>query len=56
VRGSTVGTRQDLEEAIAFAAEGKVAPHFSWAALEDINDVFARMESGAIDGRVVLRM
>lgn len=56
VRGSIVGTRQDLEEAIAFAGEGKVAPHFSWAAMEDINDVFARMEAGLIDGRVVLRM
>jgi propanol-preferring alcohol dehydrogenase len=56
VRGSIVGTRQDLEEAIAFAAEGKVTPHFSWAALEDINTVFAQMEQGGIDGRVVLRM
>lgn len=56
VRGSIVGTRQDLDEAIAFAAEGKVSPHFSWATLDEINDVFARMEQGAIDGRVVLRM
>jgi propanol-preferring alcohol dehydrogenase len=56
VRGSIVGTRQDLEEAIAFAAEGKVTPHFSWAALEDINAVFTQMEQGGIDGRVVLRM
>ena len=29
VRGSIVGTRQDLEEAIAFASEGKVTTHFS---------------------------
>lgn len=28
VRGSIVGTRQDLEESLAFAAEGKVTPHF----------------------------
>lgn len=56
VRGSIVGTRQDLEEALAFAAEGKVAPHFSWAALEDVNTVFDRLEKGQVDGRVVLRM
>lgn len=29
VRGSIVGTRQDLEEALAFAGEGKVFAHFS---------------------------
>jgi propanol-preferring alcohol dehydrogenase len=56
VRGSIVGTRQDLEESLAFAGEGKVAPHFSWDSLENINDIFARMEAGGIDGRVVLRL
>ncbi len=56
VRGSIVGTRQDLEEALAFAADGAVAPHFSWATLENINAIFARMEEGKIDGRIVLRM
>jgi len=56
VRGSIVGTRQDLEEALAFAGEGKVESHFSWGALEEINEIFERMEQGAIDGRVVLRL
>lgn len=54
VRGSIVGTRQDLEESIGFAADGKVASHFSWDKLENINDIFARMEEGKIDGRVVI--
>lgn len=54
VRGSIVGTRQDLEEAIEFAAEGKVSSHFSWDRLENINDIFARMQEGTIDGRVVI--
>ncbi len=54
VRGSIVGTRQDLEEAIEFAAEGKVATHYSWDKLENINAIFARMEEGKIDGRIVL--
>ena len=56
VRGSIVGTRQDLEEALSFAGEGKVASHFSWRKLEEINEIFGRMEEGAIDGRVVLRL
>ena len=56
VRGSIVGTRQDLEESLQFAAEGKVAPHFSWDALENINDIFRRMEAGKIDGRIVMRL
>lgn len=54
IRGSIVGTRQDLDESLQFAGEGKVKSHFSWDKLENINDIFARMEKGAIDGRVVL--
>lgn len=54
VRGSIVGTRQDLEESLVFAAEGKVAAHFSWDKLDNINAIFARMEDGKIDGRIVL--
>jgi propanol-preferring alcohol dehydrogenase len=54
VRGSIVGTRMDLAQALAFAGEGKVRSHFSWAPLEAINDVFDRMRNGTIDGRVVL--
>jgi alcohol dehydrogenase, propanol-preferring len=56
VRGSIVGTRQDLEEALAFAGEGKVAAHFSWDDLANINAIFDRMERGGIDGRIVLRI
>jgi propanol-preferring alcohol dehydrogenase len=54
VRGSIVGTRQDLEEALEFAGEGKVAAHFSWDKIENINAIFERMEEGKIDGRIVL--
>lgn len=56
VRGSIVGTRQDLEEALDFAGNGAVAAHFSWDRLENINAIFARMEAGGIDGRIVLRL
>ncbi len=54
VRGSIVGTRRDLDEAIAFAAEGKVKAEFNRAPLADINAIFERMKAGKIDGRVVL--
>ena len=48
--------REDLEEALAFAGDGAVAAHFSWDELENINDIFARMEEGKIDGRIVAKM
>jgi alcohol dehydrogenase, propanol-preferring len=54
IRGSIVGGRQDLAEAIEFAAEGKIRPHIHKMQLEDINDVFASMKAGRIDGRVVI--
>jgi len=56
VRGSIVGTRQDLDEALAFAGSEAVSAHFSWDRLENINDIFARMEDGKIDGRIVVKM
>ncbi|ANW01412.1 alcohol dehydrogenase AdhP [Bradyrhizobium icense] len=56
VRGSIVGTRRDLDEAIAFAAEGKVHSEITRAPLADINAIFDRMKSGKIDGRMVLDM
>ncbi len=43
IRGSIVGTREDLAEAIAFAAEGKVHSHINTAELEDINRIFNDM-------------
>ena len=56
IRGSIVGTRRDLTEALAFAAEGKVNAHIRRAALEDVNSVFQSLKVGAVDGRVVLDM
>jgi alcohol dehydrogenase, propanol-preferring len=54
VRGSIVGTRKDLAEALAFAGEGKVRAHVHTAPLESINDIFAALKSGTVDGRMVL--
>src|SRR6516164_5545943 len=46
IRGSIVGGRQDLEEAIEFAAEGKVHCHYHEMKLEDTNQVFSDMKAG----------
>ena len=54
VRGSIVGTRLDLQEALNFAGEGKVKATIVTDTLENINDIFARMRHGDIQGRVVI--
>lgn len=54
VRGSIVGTRRDLDEAIGFATAGKVKSKITKARLEDINTIFADLEKGKVDGRMVL--
>lgn len=56
VRGSIVGTRQDLQEALAFASEGKVRAQCSTDHLDNINTVFEQLRSGQVEGRIVLRM
>lgn len=54
VRGSIVGTRRDLDEAITFAAEGKVHAEITRVPLEEINTVFANLKAGKVDGRMVI--
>ena len=56
VRGSIVGTRKDLEEALMFAGEGKVKAHYSTDRLENINQIFNTMKVGQITGRIVMEM
>jgi alcohol dehydrogenase, propanol-preferring len=56
LRGSIVGTRIDLEEALAFAAEGKVKATIEDQPLESINDIFDRLKTGRVNGRIVLDM
>jgi propanol-preferring alcohol dehydrogenase len=56
LRGSIVGTRLDLEEALAFAAEGKVRATIETVPLESINNVLSRLKKGDIRGRIVLDM
>ena len=54
VRGSIVGTRLDLQESLDFAGQGKVKATVHSAKLEDINDIFAKMHKGQIEGRMVM--
>ena len=54
IRGSFVGTRQDMAEALAFAAQGKVKADIELQPLSSINRVFDRLERGDVAGRVVL--
>lgn len=56
IRGSIVGTRADLAESLAFAAEGKVAVRHTIDSLENINSIFAKMKHGDIKGRIILKM
>ena len=54
LRGSIVGTRKDLEEALAFAADGKVKATIETQPLDAINKVFDRLKQGKVNGRIVL--
>lgn len=56
VKGSIVGTRKDLQEALEFAARGKVKAIVETQPLEKINEIFDRMVKGQINGRVVLTL
>lgn len=53
VKGSIVGTRQDLDEAIEWAARGKVKAHIAREPIENVNDIFDRLLKGTVDGRIV---
>jgi propanol-preferring alcohol dehydrogenase len=55
VRGSIVGTRQDLKEALEFYSRGQIHPTVATRDLSEINAVFDEMKHGKIDGRVVIK-
>jgi len=54
VRGSFVGTRQDMAEALSFAAEGKVNADIEVQPLSSINAVLDRLKHGDVAARVVI--
>jgi propanol-preferring alcohol dehydrogenase len=54
IRGSFVGNRHDMAEALQFAAEGKVKADIELQPLSAINQVFERLAQGDVPSRVVL--
>lgn len=56
LRGSIVGNRQDLAEAIAMAADGKVQATVEPYPLDQVNAVLDKLRAGTIEGRAVLDM
>ena len=56
LRGSIVGTRKDMAEALEFAVKGKVRATLVHRQLDQINKVFTELKAGKIDGRVVLEI
>jgi len=54
IRGSFVGNREDMAEALDFAARGKVTADIELQPLDAINNVFSRLAKGKVAGRVVL--
>jgi propanol-preferring alcohol dehydrogenase len=54
IRGSFVGTRQDMVEALNFAVDGKVKADIELQPLSSINQVFERLEHGDVASRIVL--
>jgi hypothetical protein len=55
IRGSFVGNREDMAEALSFAADGKVKADIELQPLSAINEVFTRLEHGDVPARVVLQ-
>lgn len=54
IRGSIVGTRQDMAEALEFYTRGLVEPFVTRAHLYETNDILGDMADGRIAGRVVI--
>lgn len=53
-RGSLVGTRKDMADTLAVAAEGKVKADIELQPLSAINDVLDRLQRGDVASQVVL--
>jgi len=54
VRGSFLGTRQELEEVFRLAASGAVRPHIERHAVDEAPELFEKMKRGELAGRAVI--
>ncbi|KAF5704967.1 alcohol dehydrogenase I [Fusarium globosum] len=56
VKGSAVGTRADILEALQFVKRRLVIPKIKWANLEDIEDLMEQMSKGQLEGKYVMKL
>lgn len=52
--GSTLGSRQDLQEALDFAKDHQIQCKVEKRKLKDINQIFYEMSNYKINGRIVI--
>jgi alcohol dehydrogenase, propanol-preferring len=55
LRGSYLGTREDLEAVFALAASGELRAHIETGAIDDAPATLDRLHRGEIDGRAVVQ-
>ncbi|KAH7174472.1 chaperonin 10-like protein [Fusarium flagelliforme] len=56
IKGSSVGTRADILEALQFVKRRLVIPQIKWAELEDIESLMEKMSQGQLEGKYVMRL
>ncbi|TFK35454.1 mannitol-1-phosphate dehydrogenase M1PDH1 [Crucibulum laeve] len=56
IKGSAIGSQQDVTEALQIAAMGKVECRHEVRELDELNNIFADMEAGKIAGRIVIKL
>lgn len=54
IKGSLVGTREDLKEALDFVERKKVYPQVEIKEVSNIGNIFNQLRSGQVSGRIVL--
>lgn len=54
IRGSLVGTRTDLAEALSFAGQMNIAPHITVRPFAEINPSIEELAQGKVKGRIVV--
>lgn len=54
IKGSLVGTRNDLQEALGFVARGQVTCPIQIENFEHINEVIQKLRAGKYEGRAVM--
>ncbi len=56
IHASSVGTREDMRELLALAAEGKVRCQVATRPLAQVNEVLSELRTGQVAGRIVLTL